>query len=60
MDAKDAVVLLSSLAADFKIGVVSTERVQTMITVIVEALNLSESEKVQLRTEALSYWGIEV
>jgi hypothetical protein len=58
MDAKDALVMLSALAADFKMGVVPDQYVEEIIMSIVDAMDLSDIDKLVLKVNALSCWGI--
>lgn len=57
MDAKQALFQLSSLAADFKIGIVSDEFVREMLTTIVNSMQIDDKEAVLKR--ALASWFIE-
>lgn len=57
MRADQALLHLSSLAADFKVGIVSDEFVREMLTVIVDNMNIEDKEAVLKK--ALQSWFIE-
>lgn len=57
MRAEQALLQLSSLAADFKVGIVSDEFVREMLTVIVDNMNIEDKEAVLKK--ALQSWFIE-
>jgi hypothetical protein len=58
MDAQTALIRLSSLAADFKLGIVPNDQVEEMICAIVEGMDLSDRDKLILKVDALSVWGM--
>lgn len=57
MNAQNALLHLSSLAADFKVGIVGDDFVREMLTAIVESMDIPDRSTVL--EKALSSWGIE-
>jgi hypothetical protein len=57
MKAEQALFQLSSLAADFKVGIVGDQFVVEMLTAIVDSMNVENKDKILAR--ALQSWGIE-
>jgi len=57
MDATTALIRLSALAADFKMGIVPNDQVEQIICAIVEGMDLSDRDKLVLKVDALSVWG---
>jgi len=54
----EALLNLSALAADFKMGVVDDDVVRQLLSAIVNSMDLSESERKALLRGALGYWMI--
>ena len=57
MEPEKALLQLSSLAADFKMGIVGDEFVREMLTAIVDSMDISNKDEILAR--ALESWGIE-
>ena len=57
MTAEQAILQLSSLAADFKVGIVGDQFVIEMLTAIVGSMDIADKDKILAR--ALGSWGIE-
>jgi hypothetical protein len=57
MDATTALIRLSALAADFKMGIVPNDQVEQIICAIVDGMDLSDRDKLVLKVDALSVWG---
>ena len=57
MKPEKALLQLSSLAADFKMGIVDDEFVREMLTAIVDNMDVENRDKILAR--ALESWGIE-
>ena len=57
MEPEKALLQLSSLAADFKMGIVGDEFVREMLTAIVDNMDVENRDKILAR--ALESWGIE-
>ena len=57
MEPEKALLQLSSLAADFKMGIVGDEFVREMLTAIVDSMDVENRDKILAR--ALESWGIE-
>ena len=57
MEPEKALLQLSSLAADFKMGIVDDEFVREMLTAIVDNMDVENRDKILAR--ALESWGIE-
>lgn len=53
-----ALVALSALAADFKIGMVSEDYVRELLEAIVGAMDVPDPDRVL--AQALDHWGFEV
>jgi hypothetical protein len=58
MNAATALIRLSGLAADFKMGIVPDREVEEIICAIVDGLDLNDRDKLVLKVDALSAWGI--
>lgn len=56
MDAKEALIKLSALAADFNTGVYPAAKVREIIEAIVASMNLSEEESKKLVSRLMRYW----
>ena len=56
MNAKEALIRLSALAADFNMGVYPSVKVREIIEAIVASMNLSEEESKELIVGAMSEW----
>lgn len=59
MDAKQALISLSSLAADFKVGIVPSGYVVAILETIIGSMDVDGS-KDELLQLALEDWGIEI
>ena len=57
MDAKNAILHLSSLAADFKVGIVSDEFVRDMLAAIINSMAIEDRDAVL--KQALGSWFID-
>jgi len=57
MTAEKALLQLSALAADFKVGIVGDEFVREMLEAIVGGMNIDNKDEILAR--ALRHWGIE-
>ena len=57
MKAEQAILQLSALAADFKVGIVGDQFVVEMLTAIVDSMSIDNKDKILAR--ALESWGIE-
>lgn len=56
MTPAQALVTLSVWAADYKAGIIRQDRVEAVITALVDALNLPKDERHKVLVDAMRYW----